>query len=618
MYKLSLFLLACLIFTKAQPQNTNAYQFNIDLVNVVNDQVSVELKTPPVQKKEINFYFPKIIPGYYNESDFGRFIEDFKAWDKKGKPLTVTQTDVNTWKIAGANTLNKITYKVNDTYDDTNLDKAIFEPCGSNIRKDTAFVVNTHCFLGYFDGMKQLPYRVTIKHPAGLYGTTAMEDADRKNTSDLFVAESYNRVVDNPILYAAPDTASIKVGESTILIGVYSPTKKITAAFLAENCKKLMLAQAGYLGGKLPVKKYAFLLYLSEAPGLTGATGALEHSYSSTYFTPEDEPESILQFFRDNATHEFFHILTPLNIHSEEIHYFDFINPKMSKHLWLYEGTTEYHATLVQEKYGLINKEEYLRVMGQKITNSRRFFIDTLPLTEMSTHVLHEYANQFGNVYEKGALVGLCLDIKLRQLSKGKYGIMNLINDLSKKYGKNKPFKDDELFGEIEKLTYPEIKAFLNIYVAGKKPLPLTETLAAAGVELIDELETKDSVFTLGSGPFGYNQESDKWFLIGSLGINAFGKQLGIQKRDEVVSVNGQDVSGQNFGQVVPALYKSAKPGDRLTMVVNRAKAGGGTEQVTLSAPMMKTPVMKYNQLRFMPSPTQQQLALQKAWLDSK
>jgi hypothetical protein len=36
-------------------------------------------------------------------------------------------------------------------------------------------------------------------------------------------------------------------------------------------------------------------------------------------------------------SHEFFHILTPLNVHSKEIHDFDFNNPKMSALLWMYE-----------------------------------------------------------------------------------------------------------------------------------------------------------------------------------------------------------------------------------------------------------------------------------------
>ncbi len=427
MKKLSLLLVACLAFLAATTQPKNSYRFSVNLDNVQRDRLLVELSTPAIKKNEITYRLPKIIPGYYNESNFGRFVEDLAAKDKAGNPLPVVRTGPNAWKISGAAQLATISYWVNDTYDDT-TGNPIFEPCGSSIQADTAFVLNTHCLLGYFDGMTQLPYRLTVKHPQHLYGATALTDADPGNTTDLFTTENYNRMADNPVLYARPDTATIQTGQSTILFAVYSPNKKVSARYIADNCRALMQAQAAYLGGTLPVKKYAFLIYLSEQPGLTGATGALEHSYSSTYFTTEDEPETVMQFIRDNAAHEFFHILTPLNIHSEEIHYFDFDHPKMSKHLWLYEGSTEYHSMLVQARYKLVSQEEFLQGVSQRITASRRFFNDTLSFTEMSAGVLHEHAGQFGNVYQKGALIALCLDIQLLALSKGKYGLMHLVN----------------------------------------------------------------------------------------------------------------------------------------------------------------------------------------------
>jgi predicted metalloprotease with PDZ domain len=48
----------------------------------------------------------------------------------------------------------------------------------------------------------------------------------------------------------------------------------------------------------------------------------------------------------DVVSHEFFHIVTPLSIHSKEIQDFDYNDPKMSEHLWMYEGVTEYFANL--------------------------------------------------------------------------------------------------------------------------------------------------------------------------------------------------------------------------------------------------------------------------------
>ncbi|CAN0507203.1 unnamed protein product, partial [Scytosiphon promiscuus] len=207
----------------------------------------------------------------------------------------------------------------------------------------------------------------------------------------------------------------------------------------------ILEAQRKYLGGTLPIKKYAFLIYLTDKPSKSGMMGALEHSYSSLYFLPEIDPKYLTQSIRDIAAHEFFHIVTPLSIHSEEIQYFDFIEPKMSEHLWMYEGVTEYFANHVQVSYGLLPPEEFIENIRTKL-NQASAFNDTVPFTVMSREVLGKYKDQYGNVYEKGALIGLCLDIRLRELSDGKYGLRNVMLDLSKVYGKTKAFKDEELF----------------------------------------------------------------------------------------------------------------------------------------------------------------------------
>jgi hypothetical protein len=119
-----------------------------------------------------------------------------------------------------------------------------------------------------------------------------------------------------------------------------------------ENSFCISRFQAGYavtgtgqiLGGDLPVDKYAFLIYTDDKYGYSGGEGALEHSYCSMYYYPERDEKQLADEFVDPCAHEFFHIITPLTIHSEEIQNFDFNDPKMSRHLWLYEGSTEYHA----------------------------------------------------------------------------------------------------------------------------------------------------------------------------------------------------------------------------------------------------------------------------------
>jgi predicted metalloprotease with PDZ domain len=146
--------------------------------------------------------------------------------------------------------------------------------------------------------------------------------------------------------------------------------------------------------------------------------------------------------------------------------------PRMSKHLWLYEGVTEYFASHVQVHENLISVDEFMQKIREYIFSSMAYN-DTLPFTEMSAKVLDEHEKEYGNVYQKGALIGMALDIQLRDLSDGKYGLVDLMQDLAKTYGKGKPFKDDELFDKITELTYPEIRTFFARYVEGNERLPL-------------------------------------------------------------------------------------------------------------------------------------------------
>ena len=304
------------------------YRFTIDLVNVNNDKVKVELKTPAISKNSITYYLPKIVPGTYSVDDYGRYVEGFKAFDKNGDTLPVVKRDINSWTISNANKMVGLSYFVNDSYDDTLTKQVIFEPAGSDIEKDTVYAINNHCFLGYFEDMKNIPYEITIIHPAKMYGSTALIDLDKSDNTDKFITKSYNQIVDNPFLYDFPDTSTIKVGNSIVLISVYSPNKMVSAHFLANKLDTLLKAQTKYLGGKLPVEKYAFIVFLSDKPGLSGGEGALEHSYSSFYYFGERDSAQLYHQFVDAAAHEFFHILTPLSIHSEEIQNFDFNQPR--------------------------------------------------------------------------------------------------------------------------------------------------------------------------------------------------------------------------------------------------------------------------------------------------
>ena len=283
---------------------------------------------------------------------------------------------------------------------------------------------------------------------------------------------------------APADTVHLRLANADILISVYSPNGKIKASEVAHELKPLLKAQLHYLGGRFPVNNYAFLIVMS-AHLKNGSYGALEHAQSSFYYLPEDSIGVMGPVIRDVSAHEFFHIQTPLNLHSEEIGSFDFENPKMSKHLWLYEGLTEYAAQHMQLQGGLITLEEFLQRMTEKYRSMNFSYDNSIPFTKLSKGVLDKYKEEYGNVYQKGALIGLCLDLYLRSETDGRYGTQQLVRDLSARFGPDKSFQDEDLFKLIAETTKIKgINQFFSDYVSGSKALPLASLLPQIGCEL--------------------------------------------------------------------------------------------------------------------------------------
>jgi predicted metalloprotease with PDZ domain len=617
-------------FSQSQSKS-RSYEYTIDLTRVVDDRVRVELRAPSVSGDEVTFYMPRIIPGTYAIADYGRYVHDLEATDKKGKKLPVERVDQNTWKIKNAGKLTKVSYWVDDTFDTAVEGPEIFWPAGTNIEEGKNFVINASGFFGYFEGMKRLPFRVNILRDPRFYGSTGLmplppgavakiikpeKNASATKAADVFETRDYDELVDSPIMYSLPDTALIRVANTEVLIGSYAPNKSVTAKEIAASIREVLQAQASFLGGDLPVNKYAFIFYFTGEPVMS--YGALEHSYSSFYYMPEMPIEDMNQQLRDFAAHEFFHIVTPLTVHSEHIKDFDFNDPKMSRHLWMYEGVTEYFAGNVQVKYGLITPQEYLAELHEKMLTADQF-IDDVPFTDISRFTLDKYHDQYYNVYQKGALIGLCLDIRLRKLSKGQYSLRQLMLDLSKQYGKEKAFKDDELFDIITRMTYPEIGEFFNRHVAGSEPLPLEEVLHDAGILYKEEQSFEDYSMGIANEDIGIVQvgSKPKLQIASTAKQNAMGKVLGFREGDVLVGINGETMPdlGPELGAFLQRHYQALPQTDTLSYTVLRTNENGETAEVTLSAPVQKIPMTRRHLMQFDPMASEEQLKVRESWL---
>ncbi len=597
-----------LVIADALSAQQNPVKVLLDLKGCKNDQVHVSVFSPEMKGERFRYIMPRSVPGTYSKDDYGRFVVNPKAYDRSGAELAVRR---DSGDILIDAKVARLEYWVNDTWDDPEAVN-VFQPTGSNIQKDTNFAINTHAFIGYYEGYEMLPYEVQVLKPKGFYGATSLDRLELNDTTDILSAKSYPHLVDNPVMYCVPDTFSFMQNNMNVMIAVYSPNKKVLASQVAED----LLPLSGALGsffGIMPVTRYTFIFYFADIKRMTlshrFSYGALEHSQSSFYFLLEGGRQGVSESVRNTAGHEFLHILVPLNLHSEEVHYFDFKEPKMSQHLWLYEGCTEYFSLLSRAQDTLMSEKEFFDQMRHKIMASRLMTKDKgFSLTEFSRNVLTEENQElYPIIYESGAVLAFCMDQRIRQVSGNKLDLLGMIRKLSENYGPDRPFKDDELFDEITRLVGSDMKPFIDDYIIGKKSIPYAQFFENVGYRFADSAEVNG--FAFNSARMFFKRGISDAVVLTSHSENDFGVVDG----DTLVKINDIQVNPDNKMEMFGMFIWAPKSDKTVTLTVHREG-----KEIELKAAPVEKKVMKRNVLEALPNPSPEQTKLKRQMLKQK
>ncbi len=621
-FTLITFFISCGPTQNINTSKNTTTQVAIDLVNVKDDKVNVRIQPGTITTDNITFYLPETVPGTYSDSDYGAYIENVQVFSKSGSLLKVQQTSTNTWDIQDATKIGYIQYDVNDTYD-IESEHDIFSPAGTNFKVGEQFMLNLHGLVGYINNQEEYQYNIDINRPESIEATTSLPTQSNLSYTkatfenpqhiDSYTAKRYFEVIDNPIMYNTPNKEVFDIEGITIEVSVYSPSGSVKASNLRANIEQMMKAQKTYLGSMNTTDRYSILLYLSTVgPEDAQGFGALEHHKSTVVVLPEAMPQEAMDgAIVDVVAHEFFHIVTPLNLHSTEIHKFRYNDPKMSQHLWMYEGITEYFAQHFQVHEGLVNNGDFYNTIVSKITNSKSYN-DSLSFTKMSQNILDEpYASNYGNVYEKGALIGMCLDILMRENSKGERGVLSLMKELTDRYGANRPFEDAAIIPQITAMTYPAIGEFFEKHVIGTAPINYSAFFDKVGLEYNTSLVPTGYFIDINSStPYIDGSQSDNTlFVRQGIELHSFFKTMNIKGGDIIKKINNKEYNLLNAFDLI-STSNNWKEGDAVTFVVER-----DGEEITLSGkttqPMISKPSLIELQY-FVEGP---ELKLRKSWL---
>jgi predicted metalloprotease with PDZ domain len=466
--------------------------YAIDLNDRADDTFKVTAWVGGLTEANAIYQFAATAPGTYQVMDIGRFVRRFEAFDAAGKQVPVERVAVNQWRLSDPGRVRTLRYAVAETWD-TPVDRhEVYLMCGTSLERDHA-LINPHAVIGYPAGMQARPIRLRVAFPSAWTVGTALE----RDRSGAYLAEDFDHLVDSPILLGRLTQARTRVTGVPVEIYTYSRTGKIRSAQLLGAMDD-MLQAAGRFLGTLPVNRYTFLYHFDERPA-----GAWEHSVSSEYVLQEAAfSDSVGRYVTDIAAHEFFHIVTPLNIHSEIIEHFNFVTPVPSRHLWLYEGTTEWAAHVMQLRSGLRPVDDYLAKVVQKMQIDRARFDSTWSLRELA---LASYSDsgqaQYPNIYMRGALTAGLLDIRLLELSEGRRGLQELIAELARRFGKRRAFPESTFVDTLVAMTHPEIRDFFDRHVWESERLPVGEYYGKLGIRLIEGPDGAPIRFEVDSAP---------------------------------------------------------------------------------------------------------------------
>jgi predicted metalloprotease with PDZ domain len=87
--------------------------------------------------------------------------------------------------------------------------------------------------------------------------------------------------------------------------------------------------------------------------------------------------------------------------------------------------------------------------------------------------------------YVKGALIALCIDLKMRQLSHNSVSLDTVMRQLWQEYGKTgQGVKNDTVQGLCQALLSEDLSEFWQLCLYSTQELPFAELLQAQGVEV--------------------------------------------------------------------------------------------------------------------------------------
>ncbi|MBI5496473.1 MAG: M61 family metallopeptidase [Deltaproteobacteria bacterium] len=419
--------------------------------------------------------FPRWTPGSYLLREHGRQLEELRA-HVGGEPATATKLDPHNWEIraprAGSLTLSYRVYAHELTVRTAHLD-------------DThGFFNGVNLFL-LPDGLEARPCTLAIHAPDGWRISTTLP----ARHDGTFAAHDFHHLCDCPVEMGTHRLLTFEVRGIPHELALWNRGNEDEARLVADLAK-LVEENAKVFGG-LPYKRYLFITHLTD-----NARGGLEHRDSTALVYPRFafRPDKEYESYTTLACHEHFHTWNVKRIKPRPFAPYRYDRENPTRTLWAFEGITSYYDNLNTRRAGLMTADRYLAAEGELITQLWQTPGRLVhPLEDASLDAWIKFyrqdehtVNSTVSYYLKGELVALCLDLLIRRETGGTRSlddVMRLLWKWTQERGEG--LDEGAVEAAAAEVAGRDLKAFFDRAVRSTEELPLAESLAWVGLELV-------------------------------------------------------------------------------------------------------------------------------------
>jgi predicted metalloprotease with PDZ domain len=245
-----------------------------------------------------------------------------------------------------------------------------------------------------------------------------------------------------------------------------------------------MVAETHRFWGFLPYEKYVFLLMFR--PG----GGGLEHRNSTLSTVRANVSESTGRWSSLGLmSHEYFHLFNVKRLRPIELGPFDFEKPPTTGNLWISEGLTSYYGNLMLVRAGLLTADAYLASLSSLIGGLQTSPGRLAQSVEQSSREVWINSNSGINptattvsYYNKGAVLGLLLDAKIRRATGGRKSLDDVMRLAYQRYGGERGFTSDQFVATTEEVAGVSLKDWFRRFVSATDELEYVDVLEWYGL----------------------------------------------------------------------------------------------------------------------------------------